>query len=111
MNDILKEAIEYLRDYYLDWNDYIERFSFPRMDYYYLLINISSFYKMIDLSFYRLDEYKKDDSELNLFYVLISMPKKIGFGNSIYNNFKLIRKALDYNDMVLKEYKENQKTN
>ena len=111
MNDILKETIEYLRDYYLDWNDYIERFSFPRMDYYYLLINISSFYKMIDLSFYRLDEYKKDGSELNLFYVLISMPKKIGLGNSIYNNFKLIREALDYNDIVLKEYKENQKTN
>ena len=35
MNDILKDTLEYLRDYYLDWNDYIERFSFPRMDYYY----------------------------------------------------------------------------
>ena len=111
MNDILKETIEYLKDYYLDWNDYIERFSFPRMDYYYLLINISSFYKMIDLSFYRLEEYEKNNSELNLFYVLVSMPKKIIFTDNIYNNFRIIKESLDYNDLVLKEYEENQKTN
>lgn len=111
MNDILKESIEYLRDYYLDWHDYIERFSFPRMDYYYLLINISSFYKMIDLSFNKLEEYEKDNNELNLLYVLISMPKKISFGNSIYDNFKIIKEALDYNELILEKYKENQETN
>ena len=111
MIDTLKETIEYLRDYYLDWNDYIVRFSFPRMDYYYLLINISSFYNMIDLSLYRLEEYEKEDSELNLLYILISMPKKITFTNCIYDNFKIIKEALDYNDLVLKEYKENQEAN
>ena len=111
MNDILKETIEYLRDYYLDWNDYIERFSLPRMDYYYLLINISSFYKMIDLSFNKLEEYEKDNNELNLLYVLISMPKKISFTNCIYDNFKIIKDALSYNELILEKYKENQKTN
>lgn len=111
MNNVLKETIEYLRDYYLDWNDYIERFSFPRMDYYFLLINISSFYKMIDLSLYRLEEYEKEDNELNLLYVLMSMPKKISFTNCIYDNFKIIRESLDYNELVLEKYKENQETN
>lgn len=107
MNNILKETIEYLRDYYLDWNDYIERFSFPRLDYYYLLINISSFYNMIDFSLYRLEKYEDDNDELNLIYVLISMPKKIVFTNCIYDNFKIIKSSLDYNDEVLKKYKEN----
>ena len=110
MNSI-KETIEYLRDYYLDWNDYIERFSFPRMDYYFLLINISSFYKMIEKSFYYLDKYNTNDDELHLVYVLIFIPKKITFSNCIYDNFKMIRNCLDYNEMVLEKYKEDQETN
>ena len=107
MNNILKETIEYLRDYYLDWNDYIERFSFPRMDYYYLLINISSFYKMIDNAFYYFDKYNENDDLLYLVYVLIFMPKKISFTNNIYDNFRLIRNSLNYNSLVLEKYKEN----
>lgn len=106
MNSIIKDTIEYLRDYYLDWNDYIERFSFPRMDYYFLLINISSFYKMIDKSFYYLDKYNENNDFLYLVYVLIFMPKKITFTNNIYNNFKIIRESLNYNSLVLEKYKE-----
>ena len=104
--DVLKETIEYLRDYYLDWQDYIERFSFPRMDYYFLIINISSFYKMIDLSFYRLEKWDKED-EIELFNILACIPKKIYFTNSIYNNFGIIRKCLNYNDLILKKYKND----
>ena len=107
MNNIVNETIEYLRDYYLDWNDYIERFSFPRMDYYFLLINISSFYKMIDKSFYYLDKYNENNDFLYLVYVLIFMPKKITFTNNIYNNFKIIRESLNYNSLVLEKYKED----
>ena len=107
MNSIIKDTIEYLRDYYLDWNDYIERFSFPRMDYYFLLINISSFYKMIDKSFYYLDKYNENNDFLYLVYVLIVMPKKITFTNNIYNNFKIIRESLNYNSLVLEKYKED----
>lgn len=107
MNSIIKDTIEYLRDYYLDWNDYIERFSFPRMDYYFLLINISSFYKMIDKSFYYLDKYNENNDFLYLVYVLIFMPKKITFTNNIYNNFKIIRESLNYNSLVLEKYKED----
>lgn len=109
--DALKETIEYIRNYYLDWQDYIERFSFPRMDYYYLIVNISSFYWIIDLAFYRLEEWKNDQSLINLFYVLICIPKKIVFTDRIYNNFKIIRDSLDYNFYVLEKYKENQETN
>ena len=107
MNSIIKDTIEYLRDYYLDWNDYIERFSFPRMDYYFLLINISSFYKMIDKSFYYLDKYNENNDFSYLVYVLIFMPKKITFTNNIYNNFKIIRESLNYNSLVLEKYKED----
>lgn len=111
MNSIIKDTIEYLRDYYLDWNDYIERFSFPRMDYYFLLINISSFYKMIDKSSYYLDKYNENNDFLYLVYVLIFMPKKIIFTNNIYNNFKIIRESLNYNSFVLEKYEEYQETN
>ena len=111
MNNIFKETIEYLRDYYLDWNDYIERFSFPRMDYYYLLINISSFYKMLDRSFYYLEKYNDKEDELYLIYSLMFLPKKIVFSSCIYDNFKIIKKALDYNSFVLEKYKEYQETN
>ncbi len=104
--DALKETIEYIRDYYFDWQDYIERFSFPRLDYYFLIINISSFYKMIDLSFYRLEKWDKED-EIELFNILVCLPKKIYFTNNIYNNFKVIRNYLDYNDAILKKYENN----
>lgn len=108
---LLEETIEYLRDYYLDWQDYIERFSFPRMDYYYLIVNISSFYWMIDNALYWLEEYNKNGEELYLYYVLISMPKRIYFTNNIYDNFRIIRNSLDYNSLVSEKYKENKKTN
>ena len=104
--DSLEETLGYLRDYYLDWQDYIERFSFPRMDYYFLIINISSFYKMIDLAFSRLEKWDKED-ELELLYIFICIPKKIHFTDNIYSNIKIIRNCLNYNNLVLKKYKEN----
>ena len=107
MNNVLKETIDYLRDYYLDWNDYIERFSFPRMDYYYILINISLFYKMIDKCYYYFEKYNDDSDELYLVYILVFLPKKIVFGSNIYDNFQVIRKSLDYNRLVLKKYEED----
>lgn len=110
MNNVLKETIDYLRNYYLDWQDYIERFSFPRMDYYYLLINISSFYKVLDLLSKKLEEWDNED-EISLFYILSYMPKKIIFSKNIYSNFKIIREALEHNEIVLEENKKYQETN
>jgi hypothetical protein len=63
---------------------------------------------MIDLASKRLENI---NDELDLYYVLKSIPKKIVFTDNIYNNFKVIREALDYNDLVLEEYEKNQKTN
>ena len=67
--------------------------------------------KMIEKSFYYLDKYNTNDDELHLVYVLIFIPKKITFSNCIYDNFKMIRNCLDYNEMVLEKYKEDQETN
>lgn len=103
---VLKETIEYVRDYYFDWQDYIERFSFPRMDYYFLIINISSFYRMIDLVSYRLEKWDRED-EIELFNILSFIPKKIRFTNSIYDNFKIIKECLEYNDAILKKYEKD----
>ena len=111
MNSILNETINYLRDYYLDWQDYIERFSFPRMDYYFLLINISSFYKVLDIASYRLEKLDEENEELKLFYILSSIPIKINFNSTIYNNILYINKALDYNNKILEENKKYQETN
>ena len=47
--------IDYQMKYYLDLHDYIESFSFPRVDYYYLLLNISNIYKILQKSRYYLD--------------------------------------------------------
>lgn len=99
----IKETINYLRDYYLDWQDYIERFSFPRMDYYYLLINISSIYNMLDITYEKLEKWDGKD-ELELFFILNCIPEKIVFTKNIYNNFLIIKKVLEKN-------KEYQKTN
>ena len=99
--DKIKETIKYLEDYYLDWQDYIERFSIPRMDYYYFLINISFFYNQINLAYSRLDKWDRED-ELELFYVLNCIPNKIVFTENIYNNFLIINKLLEKN----KEYQK-----
>jgi len=104
--DSLEETLGYLRDYYLDWQDYIERFSFPRLDYYFFITNISSFYKILDLAFSRLEKWDKEN-EIDLFNILICIPRKIYFTDNIYNNFRMIRNCLNYNDLVLKKYKED----
>ena len=47
--------IDYQMNYYLDLQDYIEKFSFPRIDYYYLLLHISLLYKTIQKARHYLD--------------------------------------------------------
>lgn len=47
--------IDYQMKYYLDLQDYIEEFSFPRIDYYYFLLHISLLYKIIQKARYYLD--------------------------------------------------------
>ena len=49
------DDIDYQMKYYLDWQDYIENFSFPRIDYYYLLLHISLFYKILRRARHYLD--------------------------------------------------------
>lgn len=43
----IKKVLEEKERYYEELQNYIEEFSFPRVDYYYLINNISLFYKSI----------------------------------------------------------------
>lgn len=96
----IKERIEYLRDYYLDLQDYIERFSFPRIDYYYLIKNISRFYVSLDKANYFLE--KKEVKKAKTF-----IPPKVDLNSDTYQNTVSIKYALDYIDYILEENKEN----
>lgn len=49
--------IEEIRRYYQSLQEYIEQFSFPRVDYYYLINNISMFYQILFLSKNLLEEW------------------------------------------------------
>lgn len=111
LKKLIIETVNYLRDYYLDWQDYIERFSLPRMDYYFLIINISSFYKVLDIGLNKLEFLEEDNNELQILYILSFLPMKINFNSTIYNNILLIKKSLDYNDKILKENEKYKKTN
>lgn len=107
MNDIYNatlELIDYLRDYYLDIQDYIEEFNFPRIDYYFLINNISIFYSSLNISKIYLDKFKDTDEIEYLIYSMYFIPEKIIFNKSIYNNFLTIKRNINY---MLKEYKED----
>ena len=88
LKKLVAETIDYLRDYYLDWQDYIERFSFPRLNF-----------------------LNKDNIEISLYYILKSLTIKINFNSTIYNNILFINNALNYNDKILKENEKYKKTN
>lgn len=105
----LNKKIDYLMDYYLDWQDYIERFSYPRMDYHYLIVNISSFYTMLNIAKNNLSDWYNNKTKL--IYSLICIPNKIKLSSNIYNNILIIKKSLDYNDKVFLFFLEKNKKN
>ena len=102
-NKEINNKIEYLMNYYLDLQDYIERFSFPRIDYYYLIKNISKFYEVLEKSKYYLDNNDKENA-------LKLLPQKIEFTNNTYQNTVIIKHALDHIEKRLEEDKEYEKT-
>ena len=98
----LEDKINYIMNYYLDWQDYIERFSFPRIDYYYLIKNISIIYESIKKAKNYLD---KDIEKAQTF-----IPPKIDFNNKTYQNTVSIKYVLDNIENLLEKEKENQET-
>ncbi len=163
----IQKKIQDVLDYYNDLMDYIQSFSFPRIDYYCLIINISLIFHSIYQAFYYLDEWYQhynidsvlrkafliqDTSfhnfccsknsyfynfsqchedlliydfvsfyrtnfdccdmkklffeyqrilsysvdELNLFFCIISIPNKVLFESSIYNNTIFLNNELNY---------------
>ncbi len=181
----INNEIQDVLDYYDDLMDYIQSFSFPRIDYYCLIINISLIFHSIyqasyylekwyqhynnsvlrkafliqdtsfhnfccsqksyfynisqcreDLmiydfvSFYRsnfdccdmrelFSEYQKilpySEDELDLFFCLISIPAKVLFDSSIYDNTVLLNHELNYirktEQFISEKNKENEETN
>lgn len=76
----ISDKIDNLMTYYLELQDYIEEFSFPRLDYYFLITNISLFYKILSFSKEKLDIWYKD--KVN------SMRYSINIGNVSLDNFR-----------------------
>lgn len=77
-NNINKE-IEYTRNYYLDLQDYIEEYPFPKIDHLFLIKNISMIYQILLLSKKKLDEwYNMKKLNLRKSYI-------IGDNNSLDN--------------------------
>ena len=182
----VQERIQDVLDYYDDLMNYIQSFSFPRIDYYCLIINISLFFHSIYQAFYYLEEwyqhYNSDSvlrkafliqdtsfhnfccsnnsyfynfskshedlmiydfvsfyranfdccdmkelffeyqkllsysvDEMNLFFCFISIPNKVLFESSIYDNTVLLNNELDYirktEQFISEKNKENEETN
>ena len=119
MNDdiynIINDSITYIRNYYLDYQDYIESFEFPRIDYLFLIKNISLLYKALNISKEILDKWYKDKDEKYLFYSIICIPEKIMFSKDIYKNIVKINRLFNHTNnsikFVLEKNKEDEKTN
>ena len=53
--DKIKKGIDEQIQFYFNLQNNIEVEGFPRLDYYYLLLNISSFYKILNIALDKLD--------------------------------------------------------
>lgn len=79
----IKDSINNTMKYYLDLQDYIEELLIPKVDYFFLLINISMIYKALSVAKYKLDIWFDDtDSKVRIInnipivYELIDIYKK-----------------------------------
>lgn len=113
---IIDDRITYIMNYYLDYQDYIENFEFPRVDYLFLIKNISIFYKSLNLSKEKINQWYMDNDVENLFDSLICIPKKIIFSKDIYENTVVINRELKRINKIKKinlekneKYKETNK--
>ena len=94
MNDdiynTINDSITYIRNYYLDYQDYIESFEFPRIDYLFLIKNISLVYKSLNISKDKLDKWYKNNDDKYLFYSIICIPERMMFSKDIYENIVIL---------------------
>ena len=96
-------TIAYLTNYYLDLQDYIERFSFPRLDYHYLIVNISSFNVLLNFAKKKLDDWYENSNHEIRKSIIVGCPTLDNFcsGNSGYFvNFDYYKKDYFIYDLV-----------
>lgn len=94
--------IDYQMKYYLDLQDYIEGFSFPRLDYYYLLLHISSIYKILQRARYYFDLwYKKKNLKFRKCYSIhnVSTCNFIASDSSCFIDFSEC-----YQDLIITDF-------
>lgn len=88
----------YINNKLISWNR--AKFSSPIFDIYHLYSNTYKDFVWEEV----LNEYKSSyplqEDELELFYILISIPKKIYLNNSEYQNTVIVNDLLDYIDLT-----------
>lgn len=84
--------IDSLMKYYLELQDYIDELFLPRIDYYYLLINLSKIYQVLNISHNKLENWYQTKNKI--------VRKCHIIGNTCLNNFIKGEKNyfIDYND-------------
>ena len=74
--------IESLKKYYFDLQDFLDESTILRPDYIFLLKNISKFYRILDLSRKKLDDwYKREHTSYRESFQI----QNVSFSNFIYN--------------------------
>lgn len=101
--DSINNKINYLTNYYLDLQDYIERFSFPRLDYHYLIVNISSFNVLLNLAKKKLDDWYESSNHEIRKSIIVGCPTLDNFCSADYGyfiNFDYYKKDYFIYDLV-----------
>lgn len=90
--DGIDKRIEELRVYYENLQDYITQFSFPRVDYYYLINNISMFYESLFMAKHFLEEWYELKPE--------KVRKSLVLHNASLDNFRINNNSyfVDFHD-------------
>ena len=101
--DDINNEISYLTNYYLDLQDYIERFSFPRLDYHYLIVNISSFNVLLNLAKKKLDDWYESSNHGIRKSIIVGYPNLDNFcsaNSGYFKNFDYSKKDYFIYDLV-----------
>jgi len=107
----INNEIEYLINYYLDLQDYLEENNLKRPDYFLLILNISKYYKVLNISRDYLEKWYQEDNNNLLTNCRKYIPNKLILKRNICENITNIKKSISNLDKLLEEEKENQKTN
>ena len=91
----IQKKIQSVLDYYENLLDYIQSFSFPRIDYYCLIINISIIFQSIYQAFYYLDEWYHHKNR--------DIRKALLIPNSDFDNFCYSKNSYFYDFRGCKE--------